>query len=433
MNPLPLPTPDHLAWQDRELGVLIHQDLEVYDPGYHPGEPDTLPPPSVYNPKQLDTDQWLEAAAAAGCRSAVLVAKHMSGFTFFPSEAHDFGVGSSPWRGGKGDVLADFVASCERHRIKPGFYFSVGDSDYLRCRSHRMRPDAGIDWAEYRRLTLIQCREIWSRYGDLGELWFDGWIWPEAADREALEALVNRYQPHAMCFGGRPESSKAVRHSGNEDGLSLPWCYSGSDAAPCGYWENMLGRRDGRYWYPLESIVPNRDNHLGFMAGWFWRAGEDHTLFRPADLLERYYTSVGVNSTLMIGMAIDDRGLVPEADCRQFAEFGRLVEEQFRDCIGSCAGRPGETRYEIANPDRRAVNLLELTEEIAFGERIVHYKLLGVDDAGGEVPLYTGDLIGHRRLARFPAAHFRKFRLVIRESVDAPRLGRFALYHAPRH
>ncbi len=432
MNALPIPSNSHLQWQNRELGVLIHHDLEVYDNHYTAHCPDTLPSAHVFNPRELDTDQWLACCASAGCRSAVLVVKHCSGFTLFPSDAHEFGVHSSPWRNGRGDVAADFVKSCERYGITPGFYYSVCDQDYLGALMGRMIPGAAFSWDEYTRLVLMQLRELWSRYGALGEIWFDGGMWSGRRDREKLAALVNELQPGAVCFGGDPAFVTSARHAGNEDGATLPWGFSGSDNRSVDYLNQQRGLRDGRFYCPLECITPNRDNY-SFWDGWFYRQGEDHTLFRPEELVERYYNSVGHNSTLLIGMEIDHRGLVPEADCRQFEQFGRLLKQQFADCAGVCAGQPGKREYEIPNPERRDVNLLELMEDISQGERIGRFKLFGIDEQGGEVPLTFGDAVGHKLLERFPKANYRSYRLRILESFGEPRLLRFALYRAERN
>ena len=62
-----LPTKAQLQWADSEIGVLIHFDMPVFEPeydfrkdwNYHPDL-------SLFNPKELDTDQWIKAAKSAG-------------------------------------------------------------------------------------------------------------------------------------------------------------------------------------------------------------------------------------------------------------------------------------------------------------------------------------------------------------------------------
>ena len=62
---------------------------------------------------------------------------------------------------------------------------------------------------------------------------------------------------------------------------------------------------------------------------WIWIAGTDHLLYSVGELVERYYLSVGRNTNLLIGMVINDKGLVPEADVRQFTVFGGEIRRQF--------------------------------------------------------------------------------------------------------
>ena len=118
---LPTPTAAQLAWQDLELGMFIHYEPVMYA-GYT--GPNDLPDPKLVNPTKLDTDQWLEAAKAMGARLAVFTAQTTSGFCMWPTETYDYNISQSPWRGGRGDVVGDFVESCHKYGIKPGFYIS---------------------------------------------------------------------------------------------------------------------------------------------------------------------------------------------------------------------------------------------------------------------------------------------------------------------
>lgn len=171
---LALPSKEHLEWADCEAGVIIHHDFEVYDEKYEHLKPDDLPCPEVFNPSSLDTDQWLATAASAGAKHAVLVAKHCSGLSLWPIKAHDFSVASPPWRGGKGDVVADFTRSCERFNIRPGIYASCGNNDLFMIRDNKTAPEAAPGhWEKYVDVVKTQLAELWTNYGDLFEIWFD--------------------------------------------------------------------------------------------------------------------------------------------------------------------------------------------------------------------------------------------------------------------
>ena len=89
------------------------------------------PEASVFNPVQLNTDQWVLAAKSLGAKYALLVAKHCSGFSLWPTAAHEYSVKNSPWKNGKGDIVKEFIASCKKYGLKPGIYSSTGANGYL--------------------------------------------------------------------------------------------------------------------------------------------------------------------------------------------------------------------------------------------------------------------------------------------------------------
>lgn len=118
------PTKQQLEWQDMEVGLFIHFNMETYTTDMNYGSLAEPPDPTLFNPVRLDTDQWMHAAKAIDAKYAVLAAKHDSGFCIWPTEQYEYSVKSSKWCNGKGDVVADFVRSCRKHGIKPGLYIS---------------------------------------------------------------------------------------------------------------------------------------------------------------------------------------------------------------------------------------------------------------------------------------------------------------------
>ena len=58
-----------------------------------------------------------------------------------------------------------------------------------------------VTQAEYRGIVLAQLAEIWTNYGDLFELWFDGGtLDPGLAPK--IAPLLAKLQPKAVCFQG---------------------------------------------------------------------------------------------------------------------------------------------------------------------------------------------------------------------------------------
>jgi alpha-L-fucosidase len=422
------PTPEHVAWADAEVGVIIHHDLQVYDPRYRVHE-GPLPAAAAFNPSALDTDQWLATAKAAGARYAVLVAKHGSGFCLWPTTVHDYSVRNTPWRNGRGDVVADFIASCRRHHIRPGLYYSTTFNSYLKVKNPgRVVSGLAEDQRRYNDVVARQLTELWTNYGPLFEIWFDGGVIPEAVGGPPLRELIERLQPQALCFQG-PEGGKNLRWIGNERGEAPDPCWSTVDwgTAEDGVTDrtDLGGTPTGRYWYPGESDMPNRDQERAFLGGWFWKAGEDQFLYPVEHLVERYYQSVGRNTNLLLGMVIDDRGRVPDADVQQFTEFGRRIRRLFEHCLGETAGTGNVLELSLGQPTR--IDQVVLQEDIAGGERVRRYVIEGLAD-GRWTTLAAGQSIGHKRIARFAPAAVGAVRFRAVEAVATPRMRRLQVY-----
>ena len=67
--------------------------------------------------------QWLETAVAMGAKQVCLTAHHTGGFALWQTNQTDYGVRQSPWKGGKGDIVQEFVDSCHQFDISPCLYF----------------------------------------------------------------------------------------------------------------------------------------------------------------------------------------------------------------------------------------------------------------------------------------------------------------------
>lgn len=86
---LPRPTPAQLRWQDCELGLIYHFDMPVAAGAFASNNQTRRTfDPALYNPVKLDTDQWIEAAKAAGARYAVFTATHFNGFMQWQSDLY---------------------------------------------------------------------------------------------------------------------------------------------------------------------------------------------------------------------------------------------------------------------------------------------------------------------------------------------------------
>ena len=187
----------------------------------------------------------------------------------------------------------------------------------------------------------------------------------------------------------------------------------------CSEATNRGGNPFGDTWRPAESDMPDRDARRAFQGGWFWRAGEEQFIFPAETLYERYLKSAGRNTNLLIGMNIDSDGRFPEADSREFEKLGKMIGENFGKVKAEYKGGMSGTEYRLETPDGSDAKYLVVCEDIAYGERILSYKL----DNG-----FTGHAIGHKRIILLPEKNRGKVTFTVVEAKDTPMLRSIELY-----
>ena len=95
---------------------------------------------------------------------AILTAKHHDGFCLWPTAATRHSVAASEWRGGKGDVVKEVKAACDKYGLKFGVYLSPWDRN----------ADCYGDSPKYNDFFVQQLTELLTNYGEIDEVWFDG-------------------------------------------------------------------------------------------------------------------------------------------------------------------------------------------------------------------------------------------------------------------
>ncbi len=419
--PLTRPTPEQAAWQDLELGLFYHFDISVFaENGEENWKKLGNLDPNVYNPAMLDTDQWLGAAKAMGARYTVFVAKHCTGFISWQSDAYPYGVRQSKWRDGRGDLVADYVASCRKFGIQPGTYCSMPANAHC-----NVFDNCTVDGAtgpndprqiEYRRRAEKLVTELWGNYGPFTYIWFDGGTLPPSQGGPDLVPILKRLQPHAVTFQGPADSPAGnTRWVGNEDGqVAYPsWSTVAAPGQP------GAGDPRGRVWQPGECDAPLR-NH-----DWFWRPNRESKIYSLAELLEMYYRSVGRGCNLILNANINRDGLVPQADLKRLREFGDEIRRRFGHSIAETSGRGNVVELTLEKPTR--IDHAIVMEQIREGERVRKYVIEGFID-GQWTELCRGQSIGHKRIERFLAVEATKIRLRITDSIAEPLVRKLAVY-----
>ncbi len=416
-------------WANAEVGVLIHFDMPVFKPEYNWRNYGTHPNPSIFNPTQLNTDQWLETASKLGAKYAVLVAKHCSGFSLWPTEAHEYSIKNSPWKEGKGDIVKDFIASCKKYNIKPGIYASTTANGFLHVDNPGIvQKGSSVTQEEYNAIVTKQLTELWSNYGDLFEIWFDGGVLSKKEGGADVLSLVKKLQPNAIAFQGPYGHPNLIRWVGNEQGTAPDPCWATTDSTTNAdgtiVINGLNGNPNAPYWCPGESDFTLRWNK-SFQGGWFWHENEDNKMFTVQELMNKYETSVGRNTNMLLGIVINDKGLVPDADVKRIEEFGNAIRNRYSNPIAETSGRGNS--LEIKLEKATSIDRVILQEDITFGERVLSYKL-EAECNGKWIDLYTGTNIGHKRIVRFNPCIMNKIKLTILSAKAEPNIQNFKVF-----
>jgi len=458
-----VPSARQLAWHELGAYAFVHFTVNTFtDKEWGYGDES----PTLFNPSAFDADQIVRTVKEAGLRGLVLTAKHHDGFCLWPSRYTEHSIAHSPYKDGHGDIVREISDACHRHGLKFGLYLSPWD---------RNRADYGQPgYIEYYRNQL---RELLTNYGPIFEIWFDGanggdGYYGGAKEKRTIDRttyydwpntwkIVRELQPSAAIFSdGGPDA----RWIGNENGIAGETCWATLNAAgffPGNADEKRLGTGDrfGTHWLPGEVDVSIR-------PGWFYHAAEDAKVKTPAQLFSIYLTSIGRGTNLILNLAPDRRGLVPEADVAALRGWKQALDATFAHnlaigaTITASNTRGNDTTFAPANvidghrdtywstDDDNAVvtkaelvidlgapctfNLVRLSEYLPLGQRIGAVALDAWDATAGRwTEFATATSIGAQRLIPTSDVTTTKVRVRITQAAACSALSELGLYFRP--
>jgi alpha-L-fucosidase len=437
---IPVPAPAQLAWQNAELAALVCMDLHSFDGKLYVQKEARITPVEDYNifhPQQYDTDQWIRSLKDGGFKMAILTVSHETGFFFHQSDATPYCMKALRWQDGKGDVLKDFKASCEKYGILPGVYIGIRWNSFYGIHDFKVQGEG--DFAENRQQhynVMIEkiVEEIFTRYGDWAMVWFDGGAHgPEQGGPDVL-SVFERYQPNCLFYHNLQRAD--MRWGGSETGTVPYPCWGTFPYVAIGAGESAreeisrnnfsllkTGDPDGSFYMPAMSDAPLR-GHGGH--DWFWEPDREHIIYPLDKLVEMYYKSVGHNTTLILGVTPGPDGLMPEPDVRRLKEFGKEIRSRFSPPLASI---DGTGKKMVLRLDAiQTVNQLVLMEDITYGERVREFTVQGKTDRGWK-EICKGSCIGHKFIARFEDVKISSLRLIIGKAVAEPHIRDFSVYN----
>ncbi|MBC8088749.1 MAG: alpha-L-fucosidase [Phycisphaerae bacterium] len=411
----PVPTAAQLAWQRDERALFLHFGTTTFTDKEWGDGTET---PEIFNPAKLNARQWARTAKETGFPAMILTAKHHDGFCLWPTRTTEHSVASSPFRGGKGDVVREFVDACRAEGIKPGLYCSPWDRN------------SGVfgEGAKYNDLYIAQLTELLTNYGDLYQLWFDGangegpngerqvYDWPRTF------ALVRKLQPNAIIFS---DAGPDARWIGNDRGdPSQPnWSRMDPTAIPHpGFYGPRVnaalqsGHANGSVWRPGETDISIRPT-------WYHHAREDRRVKPAGTLVAYFFQSVGRNSKLLLNVPPNRDGLFSDSDVTALRGMHKEITELFSDDLTKglkvtwtkTGAKTGTAEVDFGRTVR--LNVIDVREDVSKGQSAAGYSCEGWQN-GAWVELSKGTTIGYRALDRVRQTEVSKLRVLISDSVD---------------
>jgi alpha-L-fucosidase len=399
-----LPRTNQVEWMNLEQTYFTHFGVNTFT-GLEQGTGQESP--TIFNPSELDASQWIREIKNSGGKMEVLVCKHQDGFCLWPSRYTAHSVASSPWLGGTGNVMRMVSDAAQAQGLKLGFYLSPADvyqvttnpvnpsgyygnnsaivpsvipTDPASFQSNPMNgrvPPPGFtsytySVDDYNRYFLNQLYELLTEYGPIKEVWFDGANFitgtTESYNYAAWYDLIHNLQPNAIIFGKGPDA----RWVGNENGVARnsEWSVIPLSSPPDSFtWPDMtatdLGSRSklipGSYlwWYPAEADVP-------ILSGWFWAPGK--TVKTASNLVDIFYSSVGLNANRILNVSPDMRGLLPDDQVGVLRAMGQIIGNTFTDNLAAGAAVTADTSNPTNDPSLVLDDNLNTWWEAAAGQ-----------------------------------------------------------------
>src|SRR4029077_5044299 len=336
----------------------------------------------------------------------------------------DYGVKSSPWENGNGDVVRQVSVAARKFGLEFGVYLSPWD---------RHEPKYNNS-AAYDNYYMAELDELTTSYGNFVEFWLDGagsaghvYNFPRI-----IEGLrVN--QPNTLVFADAALLEYAdIRWAGNEDGT-----------IPYENW-NVLDRHGYLRWRPVEADTPLHKKH------WFWHPNDEAALKSVAELLTTYDETIGHGGQLMLGLAPDRRGLLPDADVKRLEEFGAAIRKSYGENL-MVKNHPPSGATEAAldgNPDtfwsapagsHHAMLEVSFAKPVTFDRTLLmewlndgqHVERFRVEVWTGNrwKPLVEDSAIGHKRIDTFPPVTASRVRLNIISSSAEAHIREFQMFN----
>jgi alpha-L-fucosidase len=279
-----------------------------------------------FNPVKFDAREWVRIAKDAGMKYIVITSKHHDGFCLWPSDLTDWCIKSTPFQR---DPLKELADACREAGIRLCFYYSIMDwhhPDWPKRRPWHDKATGEPNMDRYVQYMKGQIKELITRYGPIGILWFDGeWEDPWTHERGVdLYNYVRSLQPDIIINNRVGKSRKGM------DGM------------------NKDARAVGDYGTPEQRIPPT-----GFGPGVYWEScmtmnntwgyrKDDHNWKSVETLVRNLIDCASKGGNYLLNVGPTAEGLIPQPSVERLAAIGRWMKANGQAIYGTKAS-PFET------------------------------------------------------------------------------------------
>ena len=141
-----------------------------------------------FNPKPDWAKELVKVAKSAGCKYITLTTRHHDGYSLYDTKGlSDF----DSVHGCGRDLVREFVDACNAEGVIPFFYHTLLDWYH---------PSYNADFKDYLKYLRKSVEILFSNYGEIGGIWFDG-MWNKPNDdweEDELYSLIRSLQPNTM-------------------------------------------------------------------------------------------------------------------------------------------------------------------------------------------------------------------------------------------
>jgi alpha-L-fucosidase len=404
-----LPSSRQLEFLSWERGVFFHFGIRTFFEGHRDWDGKIMPLDGFY-PTDLDCEKWIKTVHDSGFKYAILTAKHHDGFGNWPSKHSDYHVGLTPWKGGRGDVVREFVEACRKYDIKVGLYYSPAEADFKKREAK-----------EYDDYFIAQISELLGDYGKIDYLWFDGnGCEGHEFNKPRIISAIRALQPEILVFNMWDPDVRWVGNEGGAAGITNSNVVSDLDFSTLATDKEKLDE---------VKFLPSESDFMMRYSNWFYSEYDTHTVKSVEELVGLYYHSVGCGSNFLVNIGPDRRGLLPEIDAERLLEFEEEINRRFGNPLSSEVKKEQDGIVVVLDKEQ-LVNHLVLTEDLTYGEAVEEFMVYVKSNIiENVVCLYIGRGIGHKRIITFPTIRATELAVKVTKSSKEFSLGKAEVFY----